>query len=302
MFLRKLTPSMPQLLAFESAARLGSFTRAADELHLTQSAVSRHIQGLESSLHTQLFQRIGRQVRLTREGERYAHEISAALFRIRSASMQIYDARNRNKALQLAVLPIFGSKWLMQRLTRFYDKHPDLQIDIHTRIGEFDLALSGMDAYITLGDGHWPNLVKHHLIDAKAVVIASPSLLQRKPINTVSDLLKHRLLHVTSPHSGWKDCLLANGIDPSDIKLGAQYEYTAHLIQAVIAGLGVGLVSDIFVREESSLRTLISPEIPDFLAPKKSYYLLYPPDQEELAPLKNFREWLLDECQLDMRT
>lgn len=295
MFLRKLTPSMPQLLAFEAAARHGSFTKAADELHLTQGAVSRHIQGLETLLQAVFFERVGRQVKLTRDGERYAHEISGALNRIRGASMQAYGRRNQGSALQLAVLPIFGSKWLMQRLSRFYDRHPDLQVDIHTRIGEFDLALSGMDAYINLGDGHWPNLVKHHLIDARTAVIASPALLKKKPISKATDLLKHRLLHVTSHSPGWKECLLASGVDPSRVRLGAQFEYTAHLIQAVASGLGIGLVADIFVKEECQQGALVMPGIKGLVAQHKSYYLLYPPDREDYPPLRLFRDWLLEE-------
>src|SRR5690606_11410445 len=127
-------------------------------------------------------------------------------------------------------------------------RHPDLLVNIHSRMGEFDLALSGMDAYITLGDGHWPTLVKHHLVDARAIVIASPSLLAQKPIYKAADLIEHQLLHVTSHSPSWKECLLASGMDPRTVTLGAQFEYTAHLIQAVIGGMGVGLVSDVFVR------------------------------------------------------
>lgn len=296
MFLRKLTPSMPQLLAFEAAARHGSFTKAANELHLTQGAVSRHVQTLETMLQTVFFERVGRQVKLTREGDQYAQEISAALSRIRSASMQAYGARNQGRALQLAVLPIFGSKWLMQRLSRFYDRHPDLQVDIHTRIGEFDLAHSGFDAYINLGDGHWPHLIKHHLVDAQAAVIASPALLKRKPIRKATDLLKHRLLHVTAHSPSWKECMLANRIDPGKVKLGAQFEHTAHLIQAVGSGLGVGLVADMFVQEECRKGVLTIPDIPDFTHLSKSYYFLYPPSRDTYPPLIAFREWLLEEA------
>lgn len=296
MFLRKYTPSMPQLLAFEAAARHGSFTKAAAELHLTQGAVSRHVQGLEAMLQAQFFERAGRQVKLTKEGERYANEIAGALNRIRSASMQAYGARGRSNALQLAVIPIFGSKWLMQRLGRFYDMHPDLQIDIHSRTGELDLALAGMDAYINIGDGHWPHLVKHHLLDARATVIASPSLLKKKAINNAADLLKHRLLHVTTHSPSWKECLLASGIDPSNVKLGAQYEYTAHLIQAVVAGLGVGLVSDIFVRDECQQGTLAMVDIPEFAVRYKSYYLMYPPDRKNHSAVRLFTDWLLEEA------
>ncbi|RTZ43411.1 LysR family transcriptional regulator [Candidimonas sp. SYP-B2681] len=295
MFLRKLTPSMSQLLAFEAAARHGNFTKAANELCLTQSAVSRHIQALEAMLRVVLFERTGRQIKLTAEGQRYAQEVGAALNRIRNASMHAYESGANANALQLAVLPIFGSKWLMPRLSRFYDRHPDLLVNIHSRIGEFDLALSGMDAYITLGDGHWPTLAKDHLVDARAVVIASPSLLKQKPIHKAADLMQHQLLHVTSHSPGWKECLLASRIDPRTVVLGAQFEYTAHLIQAVISGMGVGLVSDVFVREECQQGSLVVPDIPDFAVRNKSYYLVYAPDNGANPSLCLFRDWLLEE-------
>lgn len=295
MFLRKLTPSMSQLLAFESAARHQSFTKAAQELHLTQAAISRHVQALETLLQTQFFDRVGRQVRLTRDGERYAQEISHALHRIRSASTQVYGRRYEGRSLRLAVLPIFGSKWLMQRITRFYDRHPELQVDIHTRIGEPELALAGMDAYINLGSGVWEDVRQHHLLDARARVVVSPDLLKQKPIRTAKDLLSHRLLHVTEHSPGWKESLLASGVDPSGVRLGAQFEHTAHLIQAVISGLGVGLVSDLFVQEECRQGVLVMPDIPDFAEQYKSYYLLYQPERADFPPLQAFRDWLLDE-------
>jgi DNA-binding transcriptional LysR family regulator len=297
MLVRRLTPSLSQLIAFEASARLGSFTKAAKELCLTQSAVSRQVQTLESMLHVELFERSGRQVRLTPEAAIYAHEIAGALSRIRSASMQIYDSgtHKNGNALQLAVLPIFGSKWLMPRLSRFYDRHPDLLVNIHARTGDLDLALSGMDAYITLGDGHWPRLVKHHLVDARAVVIASPALLLKIPIHNAHDLTKHQLLHITGHLPGWKECLLASGVDPRNVALGAKFEYTAHLIQAVLSGIGVGLVSDVFVRDECRNGSVVIPNIPDFVPNIKSYYLTYAPDRESHPALRLFRDWLLEE-------
>ncbi|HUG59257.1 MAG TPA: LysR substrate-binding domain-containing protein, partial [Candidimonas sp.] len=296
MFLRRLTPSLSLLIAFEAAARHSSFTKAAKELCLTQSAVSRQVQALESLLHVTLFERSGRQIRLTPEAAVYAQEIGGALSRIRSASMQIYDSDSNANALQLAVLPIFGSKWLMPRLSRFYDRHPDVLINVHTRTGDLDLALSGMDAYITIGDGHWPMLVKHLLVDARAVVIASPALLERIPIHKARDLTKHQLLHITGHLPGWKECLLASGVDPRNVTLGAKFEYTAHLIQAALSGMGVGLVSDIFVREECQNGSIVIPDIPDFVPNIKSYYLTYAPDRESHPALLLFRDWLLEEA------
>src|SRR5690625_684955 len=174
MYVRSLTPSISLLLAFDAAARHGNFTKAADELFLTQSAVSRHIKSLESLLQVSLFQRVGRRIILTPEGELYAQEVGEALRRIRRASMRVYGSQDRKRSLQLAVLPIFASKWLMPRLSRFYDQYPDALIDIHARNDEFDLQMSGMDACITMGDGNWPSLDSVYLVDAVGLVVANP--------------------------------------------------------------------------------------------------------------------------------
>lgn len=295
MFLRKLTPSMPQLLAFEAAARHGSFTAAAKELCLTQSAISRHVQELESSLQANLFERSGRRVSLTPDGLRYAHEIAGALSRIRSASMDIYESRARAGALQLAVLPILGSKWLMPRLGRFHDRHPDLLVNVHSRIGEIDLAMSGMDAYLTLGDGHWPNLMTHHLLDQQAVVIASPALLRKQPLQRLADLPRHSLLQIVGTAPGWRECLLASGLDPRHVALGAKFEYTAHMIQAVVTGMGLGLAPRMFVQEELRDGSIVMPDLPGLVPNIKRYYLIYPPDRAHHPTLSLFKDWLLEE-------
>lgn len=299
MFLRRLTPSMSQLLAFEAAARLGSFTAAAAELHLTQSAVSRHVQELESALQADLFLRSGRRVSLTPEGARYAREVGAALARIRSASIDVLESRTRAGALQLAVLPIFGSKWLMPRLGEFQARHPEVLINLHSRPGDIELAAEGMDACIVVGDGDWPNMVSHPLMSARAVVIGSPALLARQPVRRKADLLRHTLLHITSNGAGWRDCLLANGQDPRRARMGSRFEYTAHLVQAVTSGLGLGLVTELFVQEELRAGTVVVPPMPGFVAPLKHYYLLHRPDKAAHPALQAFIAWLLQACRSD---
>lgn len=298
MFIRKLTPSMSQLLAFEASARLGSFTKAGHELHLTQSAVSRHIQALEQTLQATLFLRLGRQITLSPEGEQYANEVRVALMRIRNASMQIYQNSKNKHVLRLAVLPIFASKWLMPRLADFYDNHPEIQINIYSRVGELDLATSDIDAYICMGKSDMANTEYQHLFDAPVVVIANPEELKRKPIHQPNDLLRHQLLHVVNHSPSWKESLLESGVDPKQVKLGAQYEYTSHLVQAVSSGLGVGLVAELFVEEEIKKNKLVAVDIKKFSPKSKKYYLSYMANNEEHIALSVFKYWLLQQLLL----
>lgn len=293
MFLRKFTPSMSQLLAFEAASRLGSFTAAAKELCLTQSAISRHVQELESLLRVDLFNRAGRRISLSAEGMRYAREITTALARIRNASIDIYESRQQTGALRLAVLPIFGSKWLMPRLGDFQARHPEVLINLHSRMGDIEQAAQGVDACIVVGDGNWPHMASHHLMSARGIVIASPELLARQPLRHPNDLRLHSLLEATTTAPGWRECLLASDLDPRLAKVGSRFEYTAHLIQAVAGGLGLGLVTDLFVQEELRAGALVAPEVPGLHVPAKHYYLLHHPEKTQSSALQVFKTWLL---------
>ena len=292
MHIRRLIPSTALLLAFEAAARLGSFTRAGSELHLTQSAVSRQVQALEAQLETELFERVGRTVHLTAEGQAYAQEIGAALNRIRRASLKVYGSRGRAQALRLAVLPIFATKWLMPRMGRFHAEHPEAQVDLHARIDAFDLDMSDMDACITMGDGRWTDLQVQHLADGTGLVVGSPRLLAEQPVRSAADLLQHQLLQVANSFLGWQDCLLASGVDPRVARLGARYEYTEHLIQACVNGQGLGLVADLFVREELRSDALLAPAIAKLVPDHRSYYLIHAPQKSEHPTLVLFKAWL----------
>ncbi|MNX93604.1 Glycine cleavage system transcriptional activator [compost metagenome] len=294
MFLRKFAPSMSQLLAFDAAARLGSFTEAASELCLTQSAISRHIQELEGLLQADLFTRRGRRISLTTEGARYAREIAGALARIRNASIDIYESRLQSGALQLAVLPIFSSKWLMPRLGNFQALHPEILINLHSRTGDIERASQGMDACIAVGDGNWPNMVAHHLVSTQGIIIAAPELLARQPLRQPEDLQRHSLLEANTTAPGWRECLMDSNMDPRIAKVGSRFEYTAHLIQAVSSGLGLGLVTDLFVQDELRAGTLTTPQLQGFCIPAKHYYLLHSPEKSESASLQTFKTWLLD--------
>ena len=173
---RHLTPSMSLLLAFEAAARHESYTRAAMELSLTQSAVSRQVQALEQQLGLTLFRREGRQVQLTDVGRLYQREMSEALGRIRSATLQALAYQSGVGTLRLATLPTFGSKWLLPRLHAFYSAHPGMLVHIHSRIETINFDTSEIDAAICVGGGEWPGLTALPLHTEELVAIASAQL------------------------------------------------------------------------------------------------------------------------------
>jgi DNA-binding transcriptional LysR family regulator len=171
---------MSLLLVFEAAARHESYTRAADELSLSQSAISRQVQTLEAQLGVALFRREGRSVKLTEVGRRYFAEVSGALGRIRGATLQAMSHQAGASTLRLATLPTFGSKWLLPHLHGFYAAHPGVTVHLHSRIGAIDFHTDDVDAAITVGTGDWPGLHAHRLSNEFLIAIASPAAAGRR--------------------------------------------------------------------------------------------------------------------------
>lgn len=294
---RNLTPSMSLLLAFEAAARHESYTRAAVELSLTQSAVSRQVQALEQQLGVILFRREGRTVKLTEVGRVYQREISEALGRIRSATLHAIAHQAGGGNLRLATLPTFGSKWLLPRLHEFYRRHPEVLVHINSRIEPVDFATSGIDAAIVVASGEQPGLVSHLLHAEELVVILSPALAASRPRWTTEDISQQVLLNVANNPHAWGDWFTHHGLAHQAMRLGPSFELTSHLIQAVRADIGIGLVPRILITDELAEGKLVSPVLP--YASTRSYYLVYPARNQSLPALEAFRAWLLEE--LDMR-
>lgn len=283
---------MSLLLAFEAAARHESYTRAAEDLSLSQSAVSRQVQTLEEQLGISLFRREGRTVRLTEAGRRYAAEMNIALGRVRAATLQVMAHRVSGGALRLAILPTFGSKWLLPRLHDFYARHPDVTVHVHTRIGAIDFDTEELDAAVTVGTGDWPKLVAHPLQNEFLVGIASAEAKGgRKPL-APHWIPSQTLLSVASNQNAWADWFSHYGLDHRLMKVGPTFELTSHLVQAVRAGMGVGLVPRTLVEEEINRSELV--EIGRPIESQRSYFLVYPARNESLPSLVAFRSWLAD--------
>jgi DNA-binding transcriptional LysR family regulator len=284
---------MSLLVSFEAAARHLSFTRAADELSLTQSAVSRQVASLEALLEVTLFRREGRHIVLTEVGAMYQRELMGALQRVRSASLQAMAFRTGQGSLHLAALPTFAGKWLMPRLKDFYRRHPGIVVHIHSRIGHFDLELAGMDAVIGVGDGHWAGLTSHLLMQEELLPVVSPALAESQPIATPADLARHLLLVVTGRPLVWRQWFHKHNLPDAAMRLGPQFELTSHLVQAVTAGLGVGLVPSCLIEDElraGSLKLAIALPLQTGL----SYYFFVSPLKADLPHVSAFKSWLMD--------
>lgn len=291
----RFLPSMISLQAFEAAARHLSFSRAAEELSLTQSAVSRQMRTLETLLRVKLFHRVRQRLSLTEAGVAYLPEVRECLSRIEAATLELMSHQGTGGVLNLAILPTFGTRWLIPRMSSFAQMHPHVMVNFSTRAVKFDFATERLDAAIHFGDVTWPGVIAHRLMGEDVVVVCAPSL--RKRLRSSKDLSHHTLLqHTTRPYA-WQEWLAAMGVQDVNPMKGPRFEHFSMVIQAAVAGLGIAILPEFLVEQEIAAGELIQP----FAHPVRSthaYHLVYPEEKRDLPALRAFREWLLAQVQL----
>lgn len=287
---RRLLPSTSMLLAFEAAARAGSFTEAATELNLTQGAISRQVRALESQLGVELFARVRKSVRLTEAGRRYAEEIEKALQNIRLATLNAMTDR-RGGTLNLAILPTFGTRWLIPRFPAFLEANPDITVNFATKLSPFDFKKEDLHAAIHYGQTDWPDTESTFLRREETVPVCAPRLLDEHALGGAEDLLSMPLLQLQTRPSAWQEWFKAGGLT-APAPGGMMFEEISTIAQATVAGLGISLLPRFLIESE-----LESGDLAIVLdRPLKStfgYYLVTPADRVDYAPVVAFREWLL---------
>jgi LysR family glycine cleavage system transcriptional activator len=293
-FPRRYLPPMAVLCAFEASARQQSFTAAAAELSLTQSAVSRQIRSLEELLGAELFVRERQTVRLTQAGEAYAQEIREALKRVSSATLG-FRANPQGGVLNLAILPTFGTRWLAPRLPGFLAAHPGVTINLTTRLAPFDFLADPIDAAIHFGPPEWPGGARLDFLMKETVVPAcSAQLLRSHSLRRPRDLLKAPLLHVASRPDAWQRWFTAMGVTVKDVH-GMLVDQFAVAAQAAISGLGVALLPTLLIEGELA-RGDLQVAIDRPMESPEQYYLAWPATRERYAPLQAFRAWITEQA------
>jgi DNA-binding transcriptional LysR family regulator len=285
---RRLLPSMPALLALEAVDRLGTASAAAEELSLTQGAVSRALQGLEGQLGTALFIRDRQRLRLTPAGQDYVRQVRVHLTGIAQASVRL-RANPGGGALSLAILPAFGVQWLAPRLPDFARSHPGVTVNLSTRLRPFDLASEGFDAAIHFGRTDWPGADHLLLMEEEVLPVCAPALCPA-PLAAASDLLTLPLLQLESRPGAWGRYLAQQGV-ANQRPGGMVFDQFATMTQAAIHGLGVALLPLFLIRDALDDGRLV----PAWPAPGRglgSYYLVWPRDVAARAPLIAFRDWI----------
>lgn len=292
---RWIPPSISSVRAFEAAARLASFTRAAGELSVTQSAISHSVRELEARLGARLFVRDSRKLTLTEAGRLYLPFAREVLARLRAGDLAVSDPARKSRVLTVSVSPSFAAKWLVPRLGAFSAAHPDLDLRISATPQHVEFADGEIDMAVRHGDGNWPQLHCTQLCEEAVFPVCSPSLFRGRPPRTPEALPGCTLIH----HRGiepWRDWLAAFGIAaPERIAHGPVLNEMSLAIDAAIGGQGVALARSALAGRDIAEGRLIRPmthEVPAEFA----YWIVCPPQAADLPRIVRFRNWLLAEA------
>ena len=285
---RRFLPSISALMCFEAVARLGSATEAAAELSLTQSAVSRQLKTLEGQLGVQLVARRGRVLTLTPTGESYVTELRDILRRLTQASIAARTAPSGGP-FNLAILPAFGMHWLAPRLRDFAQAHPEVTVNLSTRLETFDFRNSPFDAAIHFGREDWPGVQYMPLMPETVVAVASPALVSA-PFEDPRDILSYDLMHLDTRPRGWVRWFRSLDIDAT-LPPGMVFDQFSTMAQAAIHGLGIALLPTFFADPylANGQLVLASPHTTQSIG---SYFLVWPEDRADNPALTAFRAWL----------
>ena len=288
--MQRRLPPLNALKAFEAAARHLSFTRAADELFVTQAAVSHQIKALEDFLSLKLFIRRNRTLLLTEEGQAYFLELKDIFKNLQDATERLL-ARGSKGAITVATPPSFASQWLVPRISQFSQLFPD--IDVRLKAIDFDegFLTDDIDVAIYYGRGTWRNLHADKLHTEYLLPVCSPLLLNRsKPLLEPTDLQYHNLLHDGSRRA-WKAWFTTQGFKHFNVNQGPIFSHSSMVLQAAIHGQGVALAHNVLARPDINSGRLIVP-FNHVLISKDAYYLVCRESQTELGKITAFRQWM----------
>ncbi len=292
--MRRKIPSNSALMAFEASARHGSFARAADELALTEGAISRQIGRLEAFLGVTLFARVGNRVRLLPNGERYAVQVREVLDRLERDSQYLMGQPSDGASLDIAILPTFATRWLIPRLKPFQERHPHITLHLAERMEPFVLTGSGFDAAIHFEHPAWTGMRTHRLLHEVLVPVCHPALIRGRDPAIALDALPR--LHRRQNPDAWHRYAQEAGVVLTNPAIGARYDLHSMQIEAALTGLGVALVPRLYIESELAEGRLVAPW-PDGESISKTFCLILPePIRLGDGPIQVFANWLLKEA------
>ena len=295
--MRHPLPPLNSLRAFEATARHLSFSKAAQELHVTPAALSHQIRGLEDLLGLKLFHRRARSIELTDAARVIYPGIRTGFESIREAVERL-DRGNRDRVLVVSSTPGLTAKWLVPRLYKFLALHPEIETRITASVAYANFVTDDIDVGIRLSSGAHPDLHVEKISDEWLVPLCSPRLLEGKhPLRKPQDLKNFTLIQVDLPGvvPTWADWMEMTGADGIDTTRGLRLNVADHALDAASEGVGVVLAYKMVAARDIALGRLVVPFGPEILLPGRAYHLVCAKGQEKRAPIKAFRDWIFAE-------
>ncbi|MBB3230748.1 LysR family transcriptional regulator [Halomonas stenophila] len=297
---RRHLPTLTAMQCFEASARHLSFTRAAEELSLTQSAVSKQVAQLESVLEHPLFRRVRKRLQVTPEGSLYLTEVRKIMAQVEMSTRYMQSYGGQSEVLNVTTLPTFGARWLIPRLNGFRFRHPGVYLNIANRVEPFDLEEQRVDVAFFFGHGAWPKAECIKLLDETMVPVCAPSVVPDGGIGDPLALTDLVLLQSATRPEAWHDWFAAQGCYTAHSYHGPRFDTFDMAMSAARAGCGVALVPHFLVAEELAAGQLTIPWAFS-LTSRDAYYLAYPEYKGEVAKVKGFIDWILEHLDAPVR-
>ena len=293
---KRLVPSMTALQCFEAAARHLSFTRAAEELHLTQSAVSKQVAQLEEMLRHHLFLRIRRRLQLTPAGSLYLAEVNKILTQVDMSSRYVLTYGEQTEILKVATQPSFGVRWLIPHLKGFGKRHANIHLDIRNEMEPFALLQGSADVVFFYGQGTWPGATCVELFGEEVVPVCAPELLAGRELRDAGELADMVLLQSTSRPEAWHEWFLELGLHSVSAYHGPRFDTFYMALSAAQAGCGVALVPQYLVARELAEGSLVIAWNHAMPSAGK-HYLAYAEHAAEVPKVRALVEWIREQLQ-----
>lgn len=289
-------PPLNPLRTFEVAARLCSLTLAADELNVSQVAVSRQVKALEDYFGVTLFRRMHRGVELTEEGRQLYEGVTGAFQDIANASRRI-SRRGRRDILAIQSYTTFSQRWLIPRLTHFHDTYPRIEVRLSSSTAPVDFEAQNLDAAIRAGKGNWPELHSEKLLDIELIPICSPDYQREHRLQKFEDLSRVRLLHSMARPTDWAAWIKRVGASV-DSEPGIRFESSALAYEAASLDGGVAIAVKLFVQRQLQNGSLVSP-FTEACYSGEGYFLTWPRKVQPSPTLIKFLGWIREQIDGD---
>lgn len=295
--MKPVFPPLNPLRTFEVAARLGSLTQAAEELNVSQVAVSRQVKVLEEYLGVALFKRLHRGIELTDEGRQLYEGINRPLQDLAIAARRV-SRRGRRDILAIQSYTTFSQRWLIPRLTQFHDEFPRIEVRLSSSIVPVDFETQNLDAAIRAGKGDWPDLHAEKLMDVELTPVCTPVYQRQNRLETPEDLARVRLLHSMARPTDWAAWIKRAGVNV-DPERGMRFENSGLAYESASLDAGVALAIKVLVKRQLQNGTLVAPfDVSCYSG--EGYYLTWPKKIAPSVPLRKFLEWMRGRIQSDL--